>query len=151
MLVVASIRGQAIGAPNINRCKAPVVICSKLLIIYSLIGWERLAGLAGQPSQKNTVHVNQSAVFLSRINESATILTSQTNRLPIRNGSTKIHQSLSPRPAGLPAGIRRWQTVPLSKPFASVQAEVKSQLDRAARSRPRSRASQQERGGRHAG
>ena len=81
MLVVASIRGQAIGAPNINRCKAPVVICSKLLIIYSLIGWERLAGLAGQPSQQNIVHVNQAVILLSHVNKPVTIRTSQPNML----------------------------------------------------------------------
>ena len=44
---------------------------------------ERLAALAGQPSQKNTVHANQPAVFLSHVNESATIRTSQPNRLTV--------------------------------------------------------------------
>ena len=46
-----------------------------------LIGWERLAGLAGQPSHINTVYVNQPAVLLSHVNEPATIRTSQPNRL----------------------------------------------------------------------
>ena len=44
---------------------------------HGLIGWERLAGLAGQPSHINTVHMNQPAVLLSHINEPTTIRTCQ--------------------------------------------------------------------------
>ena len=47
--------------------------------------WERLAGLAGQPSHINMVHANQSAVLLSHVNEPATIRTSQPNMLSTRS------------------------------------------------------------------
>ena len=36
-------------------------------------GWGWLAGLAGQPPHIDTIHMNQSAVLLSHINELATI------------------------------------------------------------------------------
>ena len=48
---------------------------------YSVISWGWLTGWAGQPPHMDTVSMNQPAVLLSRINESVTIRTNQSNRL----------------------------------------------------------------------
>ena len=45
----------------------------KVRSILASFGWGWLARLAGQPPHMDTIHMNQSAVLLSHINESATI------------------------------------------------------------------------------
>ena len=62
-------------------------------ILYNPFGWGWLAGLAGQPPHMGTIHMNQSTVLLSHINEPATIRTSQPNIVAASGSRKKTKES----------------------------------------------------------